>query len=205
MMPAFLHAVAPCWNVTAVVARWRLDIIASVLVILSYGGLAMVRVVAGQCPAGASMFVARTCNPYADALGVPPEDSVFLFMMPIMVQMALRSIPTPVLVLMWVLVLASVGCAVGYVNAVHHLWVPVLSVFFITVSFKLQRLQRVAFRVWEQISQVPLLHTVCSSHSAHIYRSPTPSSSARLVPSLSPFPGRTRRKDPLRTGRSLFC
>ena len=147
------HAAAADQLLGAVVVRCRLDVAVPVLVVLSFGAMAMVRVAAGQCPAGTSMFAARMCNPYADASGVPPEDSIFLFFTPILTQLVVRSVPARVLVFLWVLVLTFVGCTVGYANAVHHVWVSVCSVFFITVSFELQRLQRVAFRLGEQAVQ----------------------------------------------------
>jgi hypothetical protein len=146
--PMFFRLYAPLkvWGrrVGALMVKYSVKDVIVVNGMICSGLLSVFRVVNGQCPAGTSVWQSQTCNPYASSGSIPVDDAMFLFIIPIGMQILFRP-SLHVLVVMWVVAVAIVLFNICYVDAGANGWVLGYAPIFMNVSSEYERLSRLTF------------------------------------------------------------
>lgn len=103
------------------------------------------RVYAGKCPDNVSIWSSQTCNPFAEVASIPPDQVIFVYLSPIIIQLIIRGISGTALVSSWLIGLASVAMASSHVGGYQQIWILAYSIFFLSVIFMIEELTHTTF------------------------------------------------------------
>ena len=123
----------------------RIVDVLSILGTLTIGLYLIARVDAGQCESITNIWHSQTCNPVAGLRSIPLDTVLLLYSFPISAQIAFRGISMEALSISWLGVVFCVLYSVVQVQGWLELWTIWYTLFFINISFEIERLMRVTF------------------------------------------------------------
>ena len=110
----------------------------------AFSSFLLARVLKGQCLAGTTVWQQQTCNPYANSGGLPTELVYPLYMIPLFVQLIMKSVSVRLLTVGYLLVFGVVAFCLFYSKSTDY-FVLINSVFFMNLTFEVTRIQRVKY------------------------------------------------------------
>ena len=116
------------------------------LVICSWSLFLIARVLKGQCPEGTTLWEQQTCNQYASQGGIPAELAYGLYMIPLVLQMAMKNISIRTIVIGHISTLVTVLFCICYQQAWNDYFVAINWLLSSNVSFEIKRTDRVAYK-----------------------------------------------------------
>ena len=116
------------------------------LAVCSWSLFLIARVLKGQCLVGTSLWEQQTCNQYASQGGIPTELAYGLYMIPLVLQMAMKNISIRALVIGHVSTLVTVLFCICYQEAWNDYFVALNWLLSSNVSFEIKRTHRVAYK-----------------------------------------------------------
>ena len=123
----------------------RIVDVIGILATITMGLYLLARVNAGQCPSMTNIWLSQSCNPVAISGSIPHDGVILLYSIPISVQIAFRGISFEALIFIWLLVNFFLIFAFVQVDGWLQIWTIIYSLFFMNISFEVERLMRVAF------------------------------------------------------------
>ena len=108
-----------------------------------YGFNLVGRIVSGACPEDVTPWQTQTCSPDDDS--VPSEIVTILYIMPILCIIAIENVSVASLIFSWLIIIGFVAFSIIYYNALSQIWMLFNSLFFVTMTYIVERDKRIAF------------------------------------------------------------
>ena len=103
------------------------------------------RILVGQCPTGTTLYGLQSCNYFSAGHGIPSDLLVFLYLLPISLQIVLKNLSLFALCISWFFVIVTVIFCLVFTSAWTDTLTLCLIVIPMVISFELERLQRIAY------------------------------------------------------------
>ena len=123
----------------------RIVDVLALLATITMGLYLLARVDAGQCASMTDIWLSQTCNPVAISRSIPHDGVILLYSIPISAQVAFRGVSFEALLLIWLIVICFLIYAFARVEGWLQIWTIAYSLFFMNISYEVERLMRVAF------------------------------------------------------------
>ena len=109
------------------------------------------RVTNGQCPANVTLWEAQRCNPVAISHSVPVDHAMYMLLMPLFVQAVVTGVTYRGILVCWcTATIATITCII-YLGAWLEIWVLLISLWVLVLTFKIEKLARQTFRHTQSI------------------------------------------------------
>ena len=134
-----------------------LEEITLLLGLAAAGGVTIARTLAGQCPAGTSVWASQACNPLADIGGRPLDDMMLVVLLPLAVHLCIKNVRLPALLAAWFIATFVVVFDIVWAKAGNSYTVFPFLVIVATMSMETERVQRVHYKHWlrgKELAQV---------------------------------------------------
>ena len=125
---------------------FRLEESICFLAVCSLSLFLIARVLKGQCPPETSLWEQQICNPFASQGGIPTELAYGLYMIPLVLQMAMKNVSVRALVLAQMTTLVTVLFCICYQQAWNDYFMVLNWILSSNVSFEIKRTHRVAYK-----------------------------------------------------------
>ena len=125
---------------------FRLEELIFFLAICTWSLFLIARVLKGQCPPGSSLWEQQACNQFASQGGIPSELAYGLYMIPLVLQMAMKNISIRTLVIGHLSVLTTVIFCICYQQAWNDYFMILNWILSSNVSFEIKQNHRVAYK-----------------------------------------------------------
>ena len=122
---------------------FRLEDIMLFFTILAYGFNLVARIFVGPCPDDMTLWQTQTCTPQDG--DVPCEVVIILYLMPLIFIITIENVSIAALIFSWFLIIGFVTFGIIYNNAWSQIWILYNSLFFVTLTFTVQRGKKVGF------------------------------------------------------------
>jgi len=124
--------------------RGRIEDIIGILAIITVGLYLVRRVMNGQC-VDTNVWRTQSCNPDDSTGGVPTDQVLILYSLPICTQLVLRGISSQALVVCWTVAVLSILWISIIITGYQQIWTIAYSSIFMYISFEIELSMRNSF------------------------------------------------------------
>ena len=135
------------YNIEVFIARlpFLLEDMTIVCTICCFGCNLVGRVLAGKCPDNVSFWETQACTPQNG--GVPSDMIMMMYVTPLgfIIHSAIKSVTIAGLIFTWSLIIGFVTFCIVYNKDSSQIWELYISIYFVTLTFMVERHKRIAF------------------------------------------------------------
>ena len=104
------------------------------------------RVTSGQCPDNVTLWEAQRCNPVAIGNAIPLDHTMYILLMPLLVQAMVTGITYRGVLVSWCVATVAIITCIVYLGAWLEIWVLLIDLWVLVLTFKIEKLARQTFR-----------------------------------------------------------
>lgn len=119
---------------------------------LSVGFYLYARVVAGQCHDKKNLWAGQSCNPYAEDLSIPHDQTILCFLSPTISQLLVKGARFQIILLSWAISTIFVVVSIVHVSGWPELWTALYSLLFLCITVEVERLMRFSYGQNEELT-----------------------------------------------------
>lgn len=105
----------------------------------------IIRTMHGKCKDNSGELQSHRCNPNAQVNGLPTDSVLFAYLAPLCIQIVLKGVRKRIILISWAIPAASVAWSVIELGSPRHIFVILLSFFFLLMAFENERHQMSVF------------------------------------------------------------
>ena len=109
------------------------------------------RVANGQCPDNFTLWEAQRCNPVAIGHAIPVDHAMYMLLMPLFVQAVVTGVTYRGILVCWCTATVAIITCIVYLGAWLEIWVLLIAVWVLVLTFKIEKLARQTFRHTQSI------------------------------------------------------
>ena len=109
------------------------------------------RVTNGQCPANVTLWEAQRCNPVAVGNAIPVDHAMYILLMPLFVQAVVTGVTYRGIFVCWCIATLAIITCIIYLGAWLEVWVLLIDLWVLVLTFKIEKLARQTFRHTQSI------------------------------------------------------
>ena len=109
------------------------------------------RVANGQCPDNVTLWEAQRCNPVAIGHAIPVDHAMYILLMPLLVQAMVTGVTFRGILVSWLIATVAITTCIVYLGAWLEIYVLVIALWVLVLTFKIERLARQTFRHTQSI------------------------------------------------------
>lgn len=125
--------------------RQLMEKIVPITLSMSTGLYLYARVRAGQCEDISDIWITQSCNPFADSLSIPHDQTILCYLTPLLSQLLIKGAPFHVILLGWLISVSFISASLIHVKGWPELWTLLYSLFFLYLITEIERLMRISF------------------------------------------------------------
>ena len=109
------------------------------------------RVANGQCPDNVALWEAQRCNPVAIGHAIPVDHAMYMLLMPLFVQAIVTGVTYRGILVCWFIATVAIITCIIYLGAWLEIWVLLIALWVLVLTFKIEKLARQTFRHTQSI------------------------------------------------------